>query len=100
MKLRSKRIIAALMSVMMVLGNTGTPSYAAETPDTRVARPGVADLTREVANEGMVLLKNDKELLPLSSEKILLYLAEHRSTHFIVVMDQEEVCNRHIKLIF
>lgn len=64
---------ASLLSAMMALGNV-TSTMAATTDNSISQREKEnAALAREVASEGMVLLKNDENALPIKGKNVALF---------------------------
>ncbi len=61
--------------------------------------PGLGDAARKAASEGIVLLENQDQVLPLKEGEEVSVLEEFRWTHFFVDMVQEGMCIHRKKLI-
>ena len=77
---------ASFLTALVAIGNV-VPSMAATTDNSISQREKEnAALAREVASEGMVLLKNDENALPIKGKNIaLLVIAQY--VLFVVVQD-------------
>lgn len=77
----AKRTAAFIMSLTMVVGLV--PSAMADAVDVQAAQiPTLASLSKQVAEEGTVLLKNDNQVLPLAGKTVSVFGRTQNNTQW------------------